>query len=239
MPMQRTVQQQDARTGRQTAGQRKPTSTRKKDSTSRARPDDRPWRSPPRSGRKSPSRRKAVSPGRRKSPRRKKASAGGSTTGGSAPAPHMAITYRDVAAGVPATSAGGLISHQALPNSGGLTRAETVRRSAANGPDDQAVDPAAHAATIADHSEKLCASLMEEHSTALQEYRAAVVAEMALIESILQDRRRELQGIDAMLSGIRPATPRTPRTPRRRKSSGASKARKSSTSPSSSKTPKR
>lgn len=196
-----------------------------RDSTPRVQVDDRPWRSPPRSGRKSPSRTKASSPGRRKARRSQ-------GDGGGAAAPHTPTSYRDVTVGTAATSSGGLVSHQALPRSAGLTRLQAVKQGAADGPDSQAIDPAAHAATIDQHMAELCATLTADQSEALQAQRAAVVAEMALMESILRDRRLELRVIDETLAGIR-----LKKTRRRRSSgnSGARSARKSSRSPARSK----
>lgn len=212
--------------------------TARKKGTPKVQDDDRSWRTPPRPGRKSPSRSKAASPGRRKSPRRKKGSGGGSggSAGGASGAaiPHTPASYRDVTVGVAATSPGGLVSHTALARSAGLSRVEAVRKGAPDGPDDgEAVDPAAHAITIGGHIAETCATLTAEQLAALRMQRAAIVAEMDLIETILQDRRGEIRVIDETIAGIRPTTPR------RRRSSGASKARTNGTTPVRSKSPKR
>jgi hypothetical protein len=111
---------------------------------------------------------------------------------------------------------------------------EAVRKGAPDGPDDgEAVDPAAHAITIGGHIAETCATLTAEQLAALRMQRAAIVAEMDLIETILQDRRGEIRVIDETIAGIRPTTPR------RRRSSGASKARTNGTTPVRSKSPKR
>eukprot|EP01043_Picozoa_sp_COSAG02_P024882 COSAG02_NODE_1378_length_12990_cov_3.643705_6_plen_259_part_00 len=224
--------------GRPPPGQNKVKAASRKKGTPRAQDDDRPWRTPPRAGRKSPSRSKASSPGRRKSPRRKGASSAGvggaSPTGaGGAAVPYTPASYRDVTAGIASTSSGGLVSHTALARSAGLTRVEAVRQGAPNGPDCLAVDPAAHSITIGNHIAETCATLTEEQLAALRAQRAAIVAEMNLIDSILRDRRVELRLIDETMAGIRPTTPR------RRRSSGARQARTNSATPLRSKSPKR
>ena len=115
-----------------------------------------------------------------------------------------------------------------------MSRVEAVRKGAPNGPDDgEAVDPAAHAITIGRHIAETCATLTEEQMAALRTQRAAVVAEMGLLETILRDRRLELRVIDETIAGIRSTTPR------RRRSSGASKARRNGATPLRSKSPKR
>lgn len=192
--------------------------------------DPRPWRSPPRSGRKSPSRRKTASPGRRKSPRRKKSSGSGSGGGGGGtPAPHTPISYRDVTVmSMAATSAGGLMSHQAVPSGSGLTLVEAVRQGAAQTLPGQVVDPASHAAAIAGNSAEVFAALSIEQTEALEGQRTNLVAEIALLETILRERRRDLQAVDETLAGMHPRRTRGPRKPR-----------KSDTSPSRTKSPKR
>ena len=112
-----------------------------------------------------------------------------------------------------------------------MTRLQAVKQGAADGPDAQAIDPAAHAATIGEHIAELRATLTTEQLEALRAQRAAVVAEMALMESILRDRRLELRVIDETLAGIRL------RKTRRRRNSGARSVRKPSASPSRSMSP--
>ena len=110
---------------------------------------------------------------------------------------------------------------------------EAVRQGAPSGPDCLAVDPAAHSITIGKHIAETCATLTDEQLAALRAQRAAVVAEMDLIDTILRDRRVELRLIDETIAGIRPMTAR------RRRSSGANKARTNGTTPLRSKSPKR
>lgn len=199
-----------------------------------------PGQSPPRGGRPSPARRTgAASPARRtgaaspaqrtSSPSRRKKSPGRQKKaggGGGTPAPHAPVAYRDVSAFQPATgrSGHGLVSHQALPAEAGMTLVQAVRAGAASGEPGLMVDPASHTATITasmgGQIQELRAALTAEQKSALQAQRAATVSEIALLETLLAERRRDMTALDEALAGLAPV----PRTPGKGAASGAKSA---------------
>ena len=156
-----------------------------------------------RTGAASPARRTASSPSRRKkSPGRQKKGAAGT------PAPHEPLAYRDASAFQPATGSHGLVSHQALPAEAGMSLVQAVRAGAASGQPGLMVDPASHTATITaamgGQIQELRAALTAEQTSSLQAQRASTLSEIALLETLLAERRRDMTALDEALAGLVP-----------------------------------
>jgi hypothetical protein len=128
------------------------------------------------------------------------------------------------------------MSHQAEPNPEGMTLLQAVRQGTELGAEPgEVIDPATHTATItasiSGQIEELRATLTQEQASSLRRQREAVVAEMTLLETLLQERERELQMLDEALLGL-PPTPAKAKHGRAKAKAGKGKGGQRAVSPS-------